>query len=97
MFKQKDDLCGFDKEPCIKHRCHHWQHMLGKHPQTGAELDQWDCVFNLQTIIMLNVGKQVNDLGASIDSFRNEQSLNTLGGIAQILDDRQQKRLERKE
>jgi hypothetical protein len=86
-------ICPLMKKRCIEHDCKFWRHLLGKDPQTGAEIDRWDCSFAWLPTLLMNVGKQVNDLGGSIDSFRNEQSLNTLGSIAKIVDDRQLKRL----
>lgn len=88
--------CPLMRKPCIQGRCIFWRHLLGKHPQTGKEIDEFDCSLAWTPILLMNVGKQINDLGASIDSFRNEQSLNTLAGIAKVLDERQQKRLEDK-
>jgi hypothetical protein len=87
------NFCPLLKKTCIEGKCKFWRHILGKDPQTGAELDIQDCSLALLPKIMLNVGKQINDLGGSIDSFRNEQSLNTLASVAHILDRKRQEKV----
>ena len=57
---------------CIEHRCAHYQHLLGKNPQTDAPLDHWDCAFNWTNILAIENAQQARQVGAAIERARNE-------------------------
>lgn len=57
---------------CIEHRCVHFQHLLGRQPQTGEVIDSWDCAFNWHNILLIEAAQQTRQAGAAIESFRNE-------------------------
>lgn len=73
-------LCGFDKRPCIKSKCAHWQHILGRHPQTGQDVDKFDCAFLWHNILAIEVAQEVRQSAAATESFRNlyHQSLTNM-------------------
>lgn len=77
LFARKTDdepLCGFDKKPCIKHRCQHYCHVTGNHPQTGASIDRWDCNFNLQLMLLMQNGRAITTLDGEVSALRKEQA-----------------------
>lgn len=57
---------------CIEHRCVHYQHVLGKEPQTGEVIDHFMCSDLLANKITLEGNKLTNEVGAALESFRNE-------------------------
>ena len=65
-------FCPIIKDECMGRKCKLYIKMLGKHPQTGNPIDHWDCTLNWITIIGTENNQKINELGASIDSMRNE-------------------------
>lgn len=65
---------------CIEHRCAHYQQMLGVNPQTDEPLGYWDCAFNWANILRIENSKEVRQMAAAVESFRNENV-----GAAQML------------
>lgn len=72
--KPKNDakLCPAFKSPCIQHKCVKYIQVRGNHPQTGAEIDQWDCADVWIPILLINTAKEVRQGAAATESFRNE-------------------------
>lgn len=70
--KEEKDMCPFLQRPCIGAACHMWTHIRGAHPQTGAELDMFDCSIKWIPILLLENSKESRQTGAAIESFRNE-------------------------
>lgn len=60
------------KVVCIEHKCAHYQHLLGDHPQTGEKLDHWDCAVNWTNILLIENAHKVREFAAAVDSARNE-------------------------
>ena len=67
------------KERCRKERCPEWIHVTGKHPQTDAVVDMFDCARKWLPILMIQFSKEVNGVAASIDSARNDAKQNAAG------------------
>jgi len=70
-----EDMCPLLGIPCIKTRCHMWTHIMGKHPQTGADLDMYDCSIKWVPTLLIETANQSRQTGAAIESFRNEMVL----------------------
>ena len=68
----KGKTCPLLKKDCIGHGCAFYQHLLGRHPQTGEVIDNWDCAFNWHNILLVETSQQTRQAGAAIESFRNE-------------------------
>jgi len=56
----------------MEHGCEWYTHLLGRHPQTGAELDQWGCSIGWLPILLIENAQQSRQTGAAVESFRNE-------------------------
>lgn len=56
----------------VCHKCPWYTLLRGKHPQTGADIDDWACAIAWIPIIQIEEGRHVESLGAAIESFRNE-------------------------
>ena len=65
-------FCPLIKDECVQFKCMFWTQLRGKHPQTGAPLDEWDCAIKWLPILMIENTKEAIGVSASIDSFRNE-------------------------
>lgn len=67
-----EKLCPLLKEVCIEFKCKWFIHLLGKHPQTDAVVDEWDCAISWLPIMLIENSQQTRQAGAAIESFRNE-------------------------
>ena len=65
-------FCPLIKDECVQFKCMFWTQLRGKHPQTGAPLDEWDCAIKWLPILTIENTKEAIGVSASIDSFRNE-------------------------
>ncbi len=71
MAKVKAD-CPFWRGPCREHECRMYVQIQGMHPQTGEQLNKWDCSFALMPLLMIENSKKQHETGAAVESFRNE-------------------------
>ena len=81
MAIEKKIICPLMHGQCIEdgavvngemHACRFWIHIIGKHPQTGADQDHWDCSFAWMPVLMIENSKMQRETGAAVESFRNE-------------------------
>tara|TARA_R100001463_G_scaffold136434_1_gene201778 strand:+ start:126 stop:431 length:306 start_codon:yes stop_codon:yes gene_type:complete len=64
--------CPLLKKDCIGLECSWMNHIVGRHPQTGEELDEWDCTIKWLPFLLLENANMQRQTGAAIESFRNE-------------------------
>ena len=43
----------------------------GNDPQTGQEIDEWDCTVSFLPMLILEASQQARQAGAAVESFRN--------------------------
>jgi len=81
MALDKKIICPLMGKPCIEdgtvvdgeiHACKFWSKVAGKHPQTGADLDFFDCSISWIPILLIDNSKEQRSTGAAVESFRNE-------------------------
>lgn len=72
------------------HRCRWFAEVKGLHPQTGEEVNQWNCSIPLSLIGILETSRTNRGQTAALESFRNEvvQGNNQLLAIAQTKNNR---------
>lgn len=58
--------------PCAQLDCTMFIHIRGLHPQTGEQIDEYDCCFNWLPVLLIENSQQTRQAGAAIESFRNE-------------------------
>lgn len=70
----KGQTCPLHRKDVSKvcHHCVWYIHLRGMHPQTGEEIDRWDCAIALQPLLMLENSRLQRETGAAVESFRNE-------------------------
>lgn len=66
------NVCPLLKKRCIEGRCKFWTHIIGQNPQTGAQIDKFDCTFALLPLLLVENSKLQRETGAAVESFRNE-------------------------
>lgn len=67
------DNCPLDNfNPCRKLDCAWFIKILGKNPQTGADIEEWGCAMAWMPILTIENSQQQRQTGAAVESFRNE-------------------------
>lgn len=56
----------------VCHKCPWFTLLRGKDPQSEKEIDEWGCAIAFGPILACETSQRVNQLGAAIESFRNE-------------------------
>lgn len=75
----KDVYChrtGFRKrcyDMVTKCKCQLWVGIDGAHPGTGEKIVGYGCADQLRTLLIMENTQQVHQLGAAVESLRNEE------------------------
>jgi hypothetical protein len=67
-------VCPLHKKAmsAVCHKCPLWSCLRGTNPQTGEEIDRWDCSLAHLPMLLVETSQQVRQVGAATESFRNE-------------------------
>lgn len=68
----KKILCPLLKKPCIEHECAWFAHVTGRDPQTGKDMDHWDCSIRWLPLMITEEARQTRGVQAAVESMRNE-------------------------
>lgn len=84
----KEPICPLLKKACIENRCRFWIHVTGKHPQSGASLDHFDCAVAWLPVLLVDNARHTVGVQAAVESMRNEviqrqDQLNTAVALGQ--------------
>ncbi len=60
------------KMSAVCHTCPWWVQLRGTNPNTGAEVDGWECSITAMPLLQIETAKQTRQAGAATESFRNE-------------------------
>jgi len=63
-------LDGFN--PCRQLDCAWFMKIVGKNPNTGADVEDWGCAMAWMPILTIENSQQQRQTGAAVESFRNE-------------------------
>jgi hypothetical protein len=63
-------LDGFN--PCRELECAWFMKVVGKNPNTGADVEDWGCSMAWLPVLMIENSQQQRSTGAAVESFRNE-------------------------
>jgi len=76
LFKkeEKGPICPLLNGPCVKDGCTFWTHVIGVNPQTGKNIDNFDCAIKWLPIMLVENAQMTRQTNASVQSFRNEAS-----------------------
>lgn len=64
--------CPLLKKDCVGLQCAWFMLVRGKHPQTGEEVDEWNCAMTWLPVLLIENSQQQRQTGAAVESFRNE-------------------------
>lgn len=67
-----DGKCPLLQKKCIKHQCLWYNMLQGKHPQTGANVQEWGCSIAWIPLLLVENSQQILGTKAATESFRNE-------------------------
>lgn len=70
----KNLKCPLYRKPMseVCHECPMWTCIKGKDPQSGEDLDRWECAYALAPLLQIEVARNVRQVQAATESFRNE-------------------------
>ena len=73
MKLQVKDNCPLNNfKPCKKFDCAWFIQIKGKHPQTGADVNEWGCSIAWLPLLLVENSSKLNGVQAATESFRNE-------------------------
>jgi hypothetical protein len=64
--------CPLLKKDCIGLQCAWFMLVRGTNPQTGHEIDEWNCAMTWLPVLLIENSQQQRQTGAAVESFRNE-------------------------
>jgi hypothetical protein len=67
-----DGKCPLLNKKCIKHNCIWYNMLQGKHPQTGADVQEWGCSIAWIPLLLVENSQQMVGVKTATESFRNE-------------------------
>lgn len=53
-------------------KCRKWVQLMGHNPNTGEQINKWDCVDSIIPHLMIENSQQQRQTAAAVESFRNE-------------------------
>ena len=67
-------ICPLHRKSCDKvcSTCPWWSQVRGLDPQTGQEVDDWQCAIGWLPMLLIENSQQTRQSGAAIESFRNQ-------------------------
>lgn len=69
---ERGNFCPLLKKDCIGLKCAWFTQVRGTHPQSGEDVDHWDCAISWMPALMINNANEVRQGAAATESFRNE-------------------------
>tara|TARA_R100000808_G_C2124127_1_gene134731 strand:+ start:746 stop:991 length:246 start_codon:yes stop_codon:yes gene_type:complete len=67
-----NDFCPLIKKKCVEHKCKFYIQVIGKNPQTGQDVSEWNCAVTWLPMLLIEGSQQTRQAGSAIESFRNE-------------------------
>lgn len=80
----KEPICPLIKAECSGHACTFYTHIVGLNPQTGKEVDQFDCAIKWLPMLLVEVSSKTRQNSASLDKLR-EEAVGAFRGIGDIM------------
>lgn len=67
-------ICPLHKVDCseVCHKCPWWVQVRGKNPQSGEEVDDWQCAIAWMPMLSVEVARTARGGQAATESMRNE-------------------------
>lgn len=65
-------FCPLIKKDCIGIQCAWFSQIMGKNPNTGQDVNEWNCAIAWMPMLLIENSQQSRQTGAAVESFRNE-------------------------
>ena len=69
--------CPLLQKECIGLQCAWITQVRGTNPNTGEEVDEWECAVKWIPMLLIENSQQQRQTGAAVESFRNEMVENS--------------------
>jgi hypothetical protein len=69
---KQGNFCPLLKKECIGLQCAWLTQIRGVNPNTGKEVDEWNCAITWLPMLLVENSQQQRQTGAAVESFRNE-------------------------
>lgn len=69
---ENGDMCPLLGKTCIGLQCSWFTKVMGHHPQTGKEVEEWACAVAWLPMLAIENSQHTRMSGAAVESFRNE-------------------------
>jgi hypothetical protein len=66
------NFCPLIKEDCVGLKCSWFTQVRGTNPNTGQDVDEWNCAITWLPVLLIENSQQQRQTGAAVESFRNE-------------------------
>ena len=66
------DFCPLIGKKCKEHKCKFWIQVMGKNPNTGQDVSEFNCAVSWLPMLLIEGSQQTRQAGSAIESFRNE-------------------------
>ena len=66
------NFCPLLQKECIGLQCAWITQIRGNDPNTGKEMDHWDCAIKWMPMLLIENSQMQRQTGAAVESFRNE-------------------------
>ena len=65
------DFCPLINGTCKQFECKFWNNIKGTDPQTGKDIEEWECTITMLPFLLLENSQQSRQTAASVEGFRN--------------------------
>jgi hypothetical protein len=72
MKLETGEFCPLVQGDCKKTECAWFGNIRGLNPNTGEEVDDWNCAIVMLPMLLIENSQQSRQTGAAVESFRNE-------------------------
>ena len=66
------DYCPLIQKKCKEHKCKFFTQIIGKNPNTGEDINRFDCAVTWLPMLLIEGSQQTRQASSAIESFRNE-------------------------
>lgn len=71
--KRMSDVC---------HKCAWWTHIRGINPNTGLEVDSWNCAIAHFVLMQFEIATQIRQVDGTMQAFRTETAQTNIAALA---------------
>ena len=89
MKLEQGKFCPLIGKDCIGIQCSWFTQIRGINPQTGEEVDEWECAVKMMPILLIENSQMQRQTGAAIETARDQEGFG--GQVVQIVEEVQVK------